>query len=1070
MSNLTSPAAARYYDNSVTITSLNDEQFKVTRKEGFPTLPEFVGGVTRWYNPSMVEIESTSDAFEISLTLENIIFDDAYLHEGTVFNYRQATSTNTYVQEAIVATHSPIATIILGEGAELRNFGGMTAVSANGDGTVIMESGSLITDIGSTAATRQVSTTATDYRANGDTAVHVSGGGTGGFFMYEGAKITNIANAHSVRFNGTNKCFIDGEIANMKGNKGWGATDGNYSATHEGRGFKNAVSFSSYSTTLDPNTGLAGPAIIGPNAYIHDNAVKCGAVAISRSSDASVKIYGKINNNAAQSGSVLVFGFPISAGTNGGGLYVVGGGTIYLEDGCEIKGNSVQSSAYGGAANIQQGGSMLIMNGGTVSGNTASGSATSATAGIVINRGNAGFEMNGGVVDNGPNGVHLNENSGDGTNGKLTLNAGTVSGVTVNSSVPFGYPVQRHLYINDTDVTIGTGYAGVAGRQVKPISADFKIGNPNAANYISAGGIAGALPQGWTMPTTASNVIGFWMQKSGTAVFFVPAPTTGTAPTGYDRILNVYFVAVQGTLANGTLDPSSPVVFLPTTRDAGNNIIINVPLDAYPNGATVALVQPTKNYGIIEFDGPTALTFDPTLTDYSLPYTAEYDMPSGFRDLLTGHGYIFSNTDVTLFIKPDSRTTLDPLTVTLQSDIFEMTGLPVWDPTAGGWVVPLALKVGWDTKTNLTSTFEFVCGMDPIHYQDGGVLTLAGHLVIEGSGYKPYIIYGNQVNTDMTIPTYTITYDGNGADSGNPPIDPNTHVQGNTVTVLGNTGITGDDTDILVRDGFVFLGWSMNSIAIAADYGAGGLFSMPGQDVTLYAIWRADSGGGGSGGGGGGLKYYNITATADSGSLISPSGTIIVPEGDSRTFTFSEKSGYRVTAVYVDGAAISSADLASGKYTFVNVRSNHTISVVSVKELAATETTTPEGGGLDDREVHTEGGLDDREFHKEGGTGKWAVLNLILAMLTVFTGMTAVIAGRNRFRKEEREKRSKTALFFRLSALILGIISVIIFFLTEDWNLPAVFIDKWSLLTFALFLTALIAALASFRFDEDKED
>ena len=1123
MSNLTSTACARYYDNSVTIMSDPNVStiYTITRGAGFSSLSDTARG---WYNPPMVEIESNDyanpDADQISLTLKNIIFDDVFRHEGTIFGNAPTPGVGTgttFVQDGMITSYAWNATIILDDGAELRNFGGMRAVCAGYGANVVMKSGSTITDIRPNASTnnRQVSTSATDWAANGEAAVSVSGGDTSGavglkaagsFFMYSGAKITNIANAHSVKLSGTYRCFIDGEIGNMIGNKGMDTDPGG-----GGRGFKNAVYFNGYGRTLDLYSDVPGSAVIGPNANIHDNAIKCGAIGISRSVDVSVKIYGKVNNNTGGTGSTMNL-----AGTNGGGLYIVAGGTIYLEDGCEIIGNRTTGlTSYGAAASIQQNGSKLIMNGGTVSGNVSPSSNTPASvSGIAVNKGNASFEMNGGLVDNGVNGVWLFNNSTDtDCNGQIILNNGTVSGVTVHSTVAYGtntLNTYRNLFISP-DVTINTGYVSVAGKQVKPLSADFNIGNPNAANYT---GIKNGMPQGWTMPTTDANVIGFWMKKNGMMEFSVPAPTTGTSPTGYDRTLDIYFVAVQGTLANGTTDASSPVVFLPVTRGADSSIIVNVPLNAYPNGATVALVQPTTDYGTILFGGLIDLDFDPSLPYYDLPYSAVYSMPDGFRAALVGAGW---NPDtITLHVKPDPRTVLDPTTLTIDSEIFVLTGVSVWDPVTGVWAISLALKSGWETGS-LTTTIGFNCTMAPADYQDGGVLTLTGDLIMEKSGERPYLIYGNTVNTNMTIPSYGVTYEGNGEDSGIPPVDPDSpHKQNSIVTVLGNIGVAGDGTDVLVRSGYTFRGWSENPAATVATYTAGSTFTMPGNAVTLYAVWEQDSGGGG-----GGTKHYYITATADMGSTIAPSGTVTVPANTSKTFTFSANPGYVITAVIVDGDPLTSEQIALGHYTFYNVISNHKISVISegggrigddimlTIEIVGGEGTAkfrigPSGQytsfnghviipvnsdlyasidvGKGYRFVEWTGDVESKDLvlhfpgvdkdiylvaHLEGdGGGEWSVLNLICAVLAIFTGVIVIIAGRDRFKKDGEEKRSRTAMFLRVLALVLGIVSVVVFLLTEDWTAPAMFADKWTPLMIVLLIAAIIAALVSFRFDE----
>ncbi|MCL2281131.1 MAG: DUF5979 domain-containing protein, partial [Dehalococcoidia bacterium] len=753
MTDLISTACARYFDNSVTIMSVGSTSLTVTRGTTFSTQSETRRG---WYNPAMLEIggDVSSTGPKISLTLKNIIFDDQYRSpEGTIFLYAPQSShpSTDYAQDAIIASYSPNATIILDDGAELHNFGGMTAARANDGAMLVMKSGSLITDTNSTASTRQVSPVATDYRANGDAAVRISSNAH--FFMYDGAKITNIANANSVSLSGTYKCFIDGEISYMKGNKGFRATDGNSSDTHEGRGFKSAVLFEG--ATLDPYTGASGSAIIGPNAYIHDNAIKCGAVAVNRSTSISVKIYGRINHNIGQTGTrhgVPIFG-SMSVGANGGGLYIVAGGTVFLEEGSEVCNNSVINYAYGGGASVQQSGSKLIINGGIISGNTASGMGP----GIAVNKNDAYFEINGGIVDNGANGILLFNNSfftqtDTDCNSRLVLNAGTVSGVTVHSNVAYGNNTTnqyRNLYIGD-DCTVTSGFASVAGKNVYPISTGFNIGNPNPDAYTS---VRSALPQGWTMPTANSNVIGFWVKKDGRIEFAVSKPTTGNVPANYDSSLNIYYAAVQGNLASGAVDTSSQVKIYPTTINGGR-IVVSIPLEsAYPNGATVVLVQPTKEYGKIEFNGtPNPLYCNDINTlSYHIGYTASYDMPLGLRTNLITDGHTNANTITTLTIYPDSRTVPDVSSLTIASEVFEIADAS-WEPSINAIVVTLHFKSGWDTATSLLSTFSFDCDLDASYFGDGEFLSLTGTLTIASASLsRNYLVYGDEAKIEMIM-------------------------------------------------------------------------------------------------------------------------------------------------------------------------------------------------------------------------------------------------------------------------------------------------------------------------------
>ena len=69
---------------------------------------------------------------------------------------------------------------------------------------------------------------------------------------------------------------------------------------------------------------------------------------------------------------------------------------------------------------------------------------------------------------------------------------------------------------------------------------------------------------------------------------------------------------------------------------------------------------------------------------------------------------------------------------------------------------------------------------------------------------------------------------------------------------------------------------------------------------------------------------YEIEADCSYGGTITPSGTVHVSRDQDRTFVFDPKSGYEVSAVYVDGKKLS---YVTEKYTFRDIRDDHTIYV-----------------------------------------------------------------------------------------------------------------------------------------------
>jgi hypothetical protein len=75
---------------------------------------------------------------------------------------------------------------------------------------------------------------------------------------------------------------------------------------------------------------------------------------------------------------------------------------------------------------------------------------------------------------------------------------------------------------------------------------------------------------------------------------------------------------------------------------------------------------------------------------------------------------------------------------------------------------------------------------------------------------------------------YRVTYDGNGADRGVPPIDPTLYAPGATVTVLNNVS--------LVKGSLTFSGWNTAADGSGTSYAVGSTFIINANTI-LYAVW-----------------------------------------------------------------------------------------------------------------------------------------------------------------------------------------------------------------------------------------
>lgn len=160
------------------------------------------------YNPAMFEVDG-------SLCLEKIILDDDCKTAGE--RYDQATTDGTggnedTVQDAIIAAYDDGDEIILGEGTELRNFGGMSAVRLSA-GKLTMESGSAI--VGS----KEFDTKGGGTGAAG--AVWIQGGE---LVMEDGAEIKGMS-GRAIYVDG-GSAAINGTIEDIKPNKYMWRADG----------------------------------------------------------------------------------------------------------------------------------------------------------------------------------------------------------------------------------------------------------------------------------------------------------------------------------------------------------------------------------------------------------------------------------------------------------------------------------------------------------------------------------------------------------------------------------------------------------------------------------------------------------------------------------------------------------------------------------------------------------------------------------------------------------------------------------------------------------------------------
>ena len=870
MSNLIMTECARFYSKSLTITSDAEVPYTVTRGSPFTTQSDPARST---YNPAMVEVQTTGGE-GAGLTLTNIIFDDAGKKEGAVF--AQAVSDdgtgtvhNTdYVQDAIIASNATVpSTITLGEGAVLRNFGGMSAVRATGEAKLVMEPGSVIEDDSAVITTRGSDADETNAAKGPAGAVWLQGSD---FEMENGAEIKNV-NGRAVYADG-GEVTIGGAISGITGNANmWQATkkDGTSgTAIHlrgenasavltstavieeiSGGGSAVFVTGSGNKLTTDPGsiikyvantTGIycsfnsdaqlngeitgvkngialslndSAAAVLKKEGIICNNA--CTTAVVYLRAGAHFKVYGKINDNTSTGNCAALY-----IVTNGAASHAT------LEPGGEICNNTNNGNKYGAAVELQQGSCSFTMNGGTISGNSGPCGA------VQVHKDSAKFIMNGGEVTGntsttgGEAGIYVEYKTPT-----VELNAGKAQSVTLAADVSTA-PSKGHVYISDRfDLESGLVTMTQDAKTVTPArdSLNIKLGNASADSIADL--TAAATANGWNAPLAT-----FWAQRDGAAEL-----TVGGLVANDDLPVYVLTLPVDETGAVST--GAAPKVFAAQKTGNTGEVKFTLP-DVSGNGCAVALAQPTTDFGsvVITTSKPELEeTADLSGGAYEVPYTVTYTMSDSLLSMLKT-----ASADIpamSFVVELDSRLTAKTDDSGNCLCTFDGDGILGGTASVSGHTVTVtcAPLPGWEAaisgKSSVKMALQCTGVLAAADFSGGSSLNTAAHIsgtVSDGSTVTPVMIPSNVCRTKMTAQTFTVTYHGNGADSGM-TADATAYAPGETAAVKAN-GYT--------RDGCTFTGWNTEPDGSGTPYKAGDRITMTGN-VVLYAQWTRNSSGDG---------------------------------------------------------------------------------------------------------------------------------------------------------------------------------------------------------------------------------
>ena len=511
MSDLTMSAPARYWDKNLTITSVGGPWTLTRCNDGFKMSSDTnLGG----YNGAMIEVGNTG-----SLTITNLILDDNGNTEGTHYvqvaphqkvdddgnpmvdedgnPVMEGGSTeiggvlipnSEIVQDGIIATYSRNVTITLGEGTQLKNYGGMSAVRVSG-GTLVMQSGSQIFDdkefdrakgdksdygfagavwiqsgtftleegasihdtdghaiyadgSGSSATVNgsiySIASSSNAWNGTAGVAVHLRGGAD---LTLNGSisKISGSENGNAIYILGSvgaeeSSCTMnDGSVlrdcsANITGIQLYGSGPASLTMNGEITGLQNtAIHMNEGSPSASTEGTLR--CSIGQTGSVHDNGGSGYGTVTMQTINGTLDVYGKIIDNFSTSHAGICMAHNMFTTS------------VTLHDGAEVSRNY----STGGVAGINASfGSVTIEEGASVSDNVSLSATSDKGAGVYVSEGCL-FVLNGGTVsgnvsagDNAGVVVKLSNWSQDNWGSQAAraeLNSGTIDGNVRNATV-----------------------------------------------------------------------------------------------------------------------------------------------------------------------------------------------------------------------------------------------------------------------------------------------------------------------------------------------------------------------------------------------------------------------------------------------------------------------------------------------------------------------------------------------------------------------------------------------------------------------------------------------------------
>jgi len=377
-------------------------------------------------------------------------------------------------------------------------------------------------------------------------------------------------------------------------------------------------------------------------------------------------------------------------------------------------------------------------------------------------------------------GVQFNGNT---TTGNYHLTTGSPAIDNANSDAPSqpDHDIEGNPRVDDPLTTNN----GAGTRDYDDRGAyEFQITGIYTVTFDANGGSGTMSDQTGVYDTTAALTSNAYTRTGYTfSNWNTEALGTGTS---YANEADYHFIADITLYAQWTLDSG----YFTVTFDA--------------NGGTGTMSDQANNV-------PTALTANAfTLTGYTFDGW-DTDPEGGGTHYDDEATYIF-DADITLY----AQWMINSYTVTFNAN----GGTGTMSDQTGDYNTTAALTANAFTLTDyIFAGWDTLPGGGGIHYDDGADYTFIANVTL----YAQWL-----------LDSFTVTYDGNGSDSGSPPVDGSSpYTFGATVTVLANID--------LAKTGYTFAGWNTQADGLGTDYASGASFSMPAANVILYAKWTINS-------------------------------------------------------------------------------------------------------------------------------------------------------------------------------------------------------------------------------------